>query len=165
MGLYVEVILPKLFHFAMRNQRLLPYGERVIGAAEGRVLEIGVGSGFNLPLYRAPVHEILGLELSPQLIAMARHAATAWPIPATFIEGSAGSIPLDANSIDTVVTTWTLCTIPNAATALNEMRRVLKPGGRLLFVEHGIGTRRERAQMAEYPDTGMEVRQRRLLIE
>jgi SAM-dependent methyltransferase len=139
MGFYAEIIMPRLCDFAMRNQRLLPYRERVIGAAEGRVLEIGLGSGRNLPLYRAPAREILGLEPSPQLIAMARRtAAASLPIPATFIEGSAESIPLDDNSIDTVVTTWTLCTIPHAATALKEMRRVLKPGGRLLFVEHGL---------------------------
>ena len=138
MGFYAEVILPRLCDFAMRNQRLLPYRERVIGAAEGRVLEIGLGSGRNLPLYRTPAREILGLEPSPQLIAMAKHGAPASSIPATFIEGSAESIPLDDNSIDTVVTTWTLCTIPHAEVALGEMHRVLKPGGRLLFVEHGL---------------------------
>jgi len=138
MGFYAEVILPRLCDFAMRNQRLLPYRERVIGAAEGRVLEIGLGSGRNLPLYRTPAREILGLEPSPQLIAMAKHGAPASSIPATFIEGSAESIPLDDNSIDTVVTTWTLCTIPHAEVALGEMYRVLKPGGRLLFVEHGL---------------------------
>lgn len=138
MGFYAEVILPRLCDFAMRNQRLLPYRERVIGAAEGRVLEIGLGSGRNLPLYRTPAREILGLEPSPQLIAMAKHGAPASSIPATFIEGSAELIPLDDNSIDTVVTTWTLCTIPHAEVALGEMHRVLKPGGRLLFVEHGL---------------------------
>ena len=129
--------------FAMRNQRLLPYRERVIGAAEGRVLEIGLGFGRNLPLYRTPAREILGLEPSPQLIAMAKHGAPASSIPATFIEGSAELIPLDDNSIDTVVTTWTLCTIPHAEVALGEMHRVLKPGGRLLFVEHGLAPDKE----------------------
>ena len=138
MSLYAKFILPRLCHFAMRNRRLLPYRERVVGAAQGRVLEIGMGSALNLPFYRAGVREILGLEPSLQLIAMAKRTAPASLIPATFIEGSAESIPLDDNSIDTVVTTWTLCTIPDAETALNEMRRVLKPGGRLLFVEHGL---------------------------
>ena len=72
---------------------------------------------------------------------MAKRAAPASSIPATFIEGSAESIPLDDKSIDTVVTTWTLCTIPHAETALSEMRRVLKLGGRLRFVEHGLARR------------------------
>ena len=138
MSFYAKFILPRLCHFAMRDQHLLPYRERVIGSAQGRVLEIEMGSGLNLPFYRAPVREILGLEPSPQLIAMAKRTAPATSIPTTFIEGSAESIPLDDNSIDSVVTTWTLCTIPHAATALKEMRRVLKPGGRLLFVEHGL---------------------------
>jgi ubiquinone/menaquinone biosynthesis C-methylase UbiE len=138
MGFYSEVVLPKLCHLAMRNRRFLPYRERVIGAAEGRVLEIGVGSGLNLPFYRAQAREILGLEPMPQLIAMARRAVAASPPRVVLIEGSAESIPLDDRSIDTVVTTWTLCTIPDAFMALAEISRVLQPGGRLLFVEHGL---------------------------
>jgi ubiquinone/menaquinone biosynthesis C-methylase UbiE len=137
-GLYNDVILPKLCHLAMRNRRLTPYRKRVVASAAGRVLEIGIGSGLNLPFYPAVVREILGLEPSPQLVSMAKEAAAASPSLVTFIEGSAESIPLDSESIDTVVTTWTLCTIPQAATALDEMRRVLKPSGRLLFVEHGL---------------------------
>lgn len=136
MAIYSDIILPKLCDLAMRNERLRPYRERVIGAAEGRVLEIGSGSGLNLPFYRPTVKEILALEPSPSLLAMARGAPQA-EMPVTFIEASAESIPLDDGSVDTVVTTWTLCTIPGAADALSEMRRVLKPGGRLLFVEHG----------------------------
>lgn len=138
MGFYTDVVLPRLCHLAMRNRRLVPYRRRVIGAAEGRVLEIGIGSGLNLPFYPAAVEEVLGLEPSTPLVAMAEGAARACPNPVTFIEGSAEAIPLDRGSIDTVVTTWTLCTIPAASTALGEMRRVLRPGGRLLFVEHGL---------------------------
>lgn len=138
MGFYADFILPKLCHLAMRNKRLLPYRERVAGAADGLVLEIGMGSGLNLPFYQASVQAVLGLEPSPRLIAMARRAAGASPVPAAFVEGSAEAIPLDDKSIDTVVTTWTLCSIEQAATALGEMRRVLKPGGHLVFVEHGL---------------------------
>jgi SAM-dependent methyltransferase len=132
MGFYQNVILPRLCDLAMRNKHMLPYRERVVGAAEGRVLEIGIGSGLNLPFYRN-AGEIIGLEPAPRLIAMARAAAERTSTQVTFIEGSAAAIPIEDRSIDTVVTTWTLCTIPDAARALSEMNRVLKPGGRLLF--------------------------------
>ena len=137
MALYSDVVLPRLCDLAMRNRRLLPYRKRVVGSAKGRVLEIGVGSGLNLPFYCALVREILALEPTPRLIAMARRSAGA-PAPVTLIEGSAEAIPIDDESIDTVVTTWTLCTIPQAVAALGEMRRVLRPSGCLVFVEHGL---------------------------
>jgi ubiquinone/menaquinone biosynthesis C-methylase UbiE len=138
MGLYQDYVLPHLINLAMRKPELLPYRERIAAAAEGRVLEVGIGSGLNLPLYGPQVREVLGLEPSPRLIEMARGAARSSRSPVTFIEGSAEAIPLDRESVDTVVTTWTLCTIPHAIPALEEMRRVLKPGGQLLFVEHGL---------------------------
>lgn len=136
MGFYSDIILPRLCNFAMHNKQLVPFRERVIGAAEGRVLEIGVGSGLNLPYYRPPVREVLALEPAPRLVSMARSASHSMPV--NFLEASAEAIPLDEHSVDTVVTTWTLCTIPQAAAALAEMRRVLRPGGKLLFVEHGL---------------------------
>src|SRR6266851_669999 len=138
MGFYSDVILPRLCDLAMRNKQFVPFRERVIGAAEGRVLEIGVGSGMNLPFYRRPVREVLALEPAPRLVTMARSASEGVSTPVSFIEASAEAIPLDKHSVDTVVTTWTLCSIPQAATALAEMRRVLRPGGKLLFVEHGL---------------------------
>jgi ubiquinone/menaquinone biosynthesis C-methylase UbiE len=138
MGFYQDRVVPLLVNLAMSNRRLLPYRERVIAGAEGRVLEIGIGSGLNLPFYGARAGEILGLEPAPRLLAMAERAASRTSLPVEFIEGSAESIPLENHSIDTVVTTWTLCTVPAVAQALGEMRRVLKPGGKLLFVEHGL---------------------------
>jgi ubiquinone/menaquinone biosynthesis C-methylase UbiE len=136
MAFYSDVLLPRLCDFAMRNRQLLPYRRRVIGSAQGRVLEIGAGSGLNLPFYGA-AREVVALEPSARLIAMARRAAGR-AVPVTFVEGSAEAIPLDDEAVDTVVTTWTLCTIPHADVALREMRRVLRRGGRLLFVEHGL---------------------------
>lgn len=138
MGFYDDCILPHLVNLAMRNRRLILYRERVIAAAEGRVLEIGVGSGLNLPLYSAQVREIVGLEPAPRLLAMSPRLASRLLLPVKFIEGSAESIPLEDRSIDTVVTTWTLCTIPAVTQALREMHRVLSPNGQLLFVEHGL---------------------------
>lgn len=138
MSFYESRILPHLINLAMRNRDLLPYRERVISAAGGRVLEVGIGSGLNLPFYSPQAREVLGLDPSPRLLAMSRHAANQSSVPVTFIEASAEAIPLDDRSVDTVVTTWTLCSIPAALQALGEMRRVLKPSGHLLFVEHGL---------------------------
>jgi len=133
MGLYNERILPHLIAVTMRHGELNPYRARIVGAAEGRVLEIGVGAGANLPFYGPGVSEVFGLDPSARLLEMAEKAGPLHPL-----EASAEAIPLEAASVDTVVTTWTLCSIPDAHAALSEMRRVLKPGGRLLFVEHGL---------------------------
>jgi ubiquinone/menaquinone biosynthesis C-methylase UbiE len=137
MGFYQRYVVPPLTHLAMRQQQLLPFRKQIIGSAEGRVLEIGVGSGLNLPLYGAAATSVIGLEPSPEMLRMARQRASTAPVPVTLLDASAEAIPLDAQSVDTIVTTWTLCSIPNAARALAEMRRVLRPGGALLFVEHG----------------------------
>ena len=137
MGFYRDQILPYLIDLSMRQQNLAAYRSRVVPAAEGRVLEIGIGSGLNLPFYSAKMEHVIGLEPSPKLLSMAQRAARSAMGPVEFVEGSAEAIPLEHGSIDTVVTTWTLCSIPDAPRSLREMHRVLKPGGRLLFVEHG----------------------------
>jgi ubiquinone/menaquinone biosynthesis C-methylase UbiE len=137
MGFYQEYMLPILIHLSVRQRNFTAYRSRVIPAAEGRVLEIGVGSGLNLPLYTDSVRHVIGLDPSPKLLSMARKVQSRAVPPVEFVEGSAEALPLEDASIDTVVTTWTLCSIPDAQRALREMRRVLKPAGRLLFVEHG----------------------------
>lgn len=137
MSFYNDRILPHVINLAMRNRELGPYRERVLSQAHGRVLEIGIGSGLNLPLYGSRVDTIVGLDPAARLLRMAQDAANRSKIPVTLITGSAQAIPIDSDSIDTLVTTWTLCSIPDADAALQEVRRVLKPGGRLLFVEHG----------------------------
>ena len=136
MGFYRNRILPRLIHLAMGQEDLKAYRGRVVSAAAGRVLEIGIGSGLNMPFYGAGVTELIGLDPSAQLLAMALKAAHP-RLPIEFIEGSAEAIPLDTASVDAVLTTWTLCSIPDATRALREMRRVLKVGGMLLFAEHG----------------------------
>ena len=138
MGFYDDRILPHLIDLSMRNRDLRPYRERVISQARGRVLEIGVGSGVNLPNYGTQVNEVVGLEPSPRLLAMARRLAGKASARVTLTAGSAESLPMDTASFDTVVTTWTLCSIPDAVRALREMRRVLRNEGQLLFVEHGL---------------------------
>jgi ubiquinone/menaquinone biosynthesis C-methylase UbiE len=137
MGFYQDQILPLLIHASMRQERLTAYRSRVIPGAEGRVLEIGIGSGLNLPFYSPRAERVIGLDPSARLLSMARGGGHADSRPVEFVEGSAEAIPLDDRSIDTVVSTWTLCSIPNALGALREIRRVLRPGGRFLFVEHG----------------------------
>jgi len=137
MSFYRERILPHLIQMSMNQTHFEPYRRRVTGAAHGRVLEIGVGSGLNLPLYASGTH-VVGLDPSPKLLSMARSVAGDRSRSIELIEGSAECIPMPDHSIDTVVSTWTMCSIPNLPTALAEVRRVLKADGRLLFAEHGL---------------------------
>jgi ubiquinone/menaquinone biosynthesis C-methylase UbiE len=136
MGFYENHVVPHLVNLAMRSGQLAPYRRRIISLAKGRVLEIGVGSGLNLPLYTNSATEVLGVEPHPRLLDMASKKVE--HIPTKLIEASAESIPLEDHSIDTVLTSWTLCTIPNVSAALTDMRRILKPTGQLLLVEHGL---------------------------
>jgi ubiquinone/menaquinone biosynthesis C-methylase UbiE len=137
MGLYQEQILPWLVHLSMRQRRLAPYRNRVVSTATGRVLEVGIGSGLNLPFYGNTVTDVIGLEPSRKLLDMSTAAARKSQIQLRLIEGTAEAIPIEDHSVDAVVTTWTMCSIPEIQSALQEMRRVLRPSGRLLFVEHG----------------------------
>lgn len=139
MGFYADRILPHLIRLTMRGADFAPYRERALASATGRVLEVGVGSGENLPRYGAAVSEVIGLEPSARLVAMAREAAQAAAVvPITIEQAFAEQIPTDTRSIDTVVMTWTLCSIAEPPRALAEIGRVLKPGGQFVFVEHGL---------------------------
>ena len=120
MGFYRDRIIPWLIHLSMRQPRLTPYRSRVVSAASGRVLEIGIGSGHNLPLYSNKVSELIGLDPSARLLDMIRGAGGRPPAPLELIKGTAEAIPLDGRSIDTVVSTWTMCTIPEVGRALQE---------------------------------------------
>jgi len=138
MNFYDRWVLPWLIDLCMRNKEARRYRERMIPMASGRVLEVGIGSGLNLPFYGAGVDHLFALEPSPELRKMAGRRTKGARFTVEFLDRSAEEIPLERASVDTVVTTWTLCTIPDAIGALQEMRRVLKPGGLLLFVEHGL---------------------------
>jgi ubiquinone/menaquinone biosynthesis C-methylase UbiE len=138
MSIYERWILPPLLDRAMRQRQVERYRRNLIPAASGRVLEIGVGSGLNFPHYASDVTEVIGLDPSERLLSMARRRAETACAPVGLIQGSATAIPLGDDSVDTLVMTWTLCSIPDPLAALGEMRRVLKPGGLLLFVEHGL---------------------------
>ena len=136
MGFYNSYVLPHVIALAMGNRELLPYRERAVSQAEGRVLEIGIGSGQNSRFYTARVTEVIGLDSHPKLLAMA--AQQEFRVPVRLILANADALPLERSSIDTILMTWTLCSIPNVQAAMGEMHRVLKPRGHLLFVEHGL---------------------------
>ena len=138
MGFYDRHVLPHLINLACGTKPVRYQRRKVVPQAKGRVLEIGIGSGLNLPFYDpAKVEKLWGLEPSDEIRRMAERMAVGSPFPIEFIGLPGEQIPLGTGSVDTVVTTYTLCTIPDAVTALREMRRVLKPGGQLLFSEHG----------------------------
>ena len=111
---------------------------RTIETARGLVLEIGVGSGLNLPLYKRAVDRVCGIDPSSELLRLAHKRTADAVVPVSLIRASAEHLPFGVAVFDTIVMTWTLCSIPNPIAALIEMRRVLKPCGRLLFVEHGL---------------------------
>jgi ubiquinone/menaquinone biosynthesis C-methylase UbiE len=138
-----------LLSVAMRQPDLVPFRSRVGQSASGSVLELGIGPALNLPFYGTDVSSVIGIDPSPQLLARAEQKRDGHRFEVRLIQGSAQALPLDAQSVDTVVTTWTLCTIPSAAAALSEARRVLRPGGRLLFVVHG---RAPEAAVARWQD-------------
>ncbi|HEY8514320.1 MAG TPA: class I SAM-dependent methyltransferase [Candidatus Binatia bacterium] len=138
MGLYERYFLPKLIDLAMRQKPIMRQRRKVVPLAYGRVLEIGIGSGRNLEFYdRSRVEHLWGLEPSPEMRKLAAARARELGIDVEFLDLPGEHIPLADGSVDTVLTTYTLCTIPDVARALREMRRVLAPGGVLLFSEHG----------------------------
>jgi len=137
MGVYRRHLLPKLIYAGMRKARLTPLRSTLIQTAFGRVLEIGIGSGLNIPLYGRHVRQVIGIDPSRALLNHARQTAVWSRCPVRLLEGKAESLPLANASIDCVVTTWTLCSLKDPIGALGEIRRVLKHRGELLFIEHG----------------------------
>lgn len=137
MSVYSRYVLPILTDLVMRNRVARAERARFVPLASGDVLEVGVGSGLNIPIYGPQVRVLYALDPSPQLLRMARHRAAGAHFPVTFMQESAEAIPLADGAVHTVLTTWTLCTIPEPVRALREMRRVLRADGRLIFVEHG----------------------------
>lgn len=138
MGLYHRFILPRLMHRVCSHNDITGQRKKIIPLARGRVLEIGVGSGLNLPFYNLRSVECLwGMDPSRTLMDMIPDHLARQAFPVHLMAGSGEQIPLDTHSADTIVVTYTLCSIPDISGALAEMRRVLKPSGRLLFCEHG----------------------------
>jgi len=150
-GAYGKYVLPRIINAVCGARALDPLRQRVCAGLAGDVIEVGFGSGLNVPFYPADVTRVAAVEPSDLSwkLAGSRLAAAAAPVTRPGLDGQ--SLPFDDDSYDAVLSTWTLCTVPDAAAALGEMRRVLKPGGRLHFLEHGLA-----------PDEGVRRWQRRL---
>ena len=145
MGIYDRHLLPTCVDLVMRAGQSRRVRREVLASARGDVLEVGVGSGINLPFYPGGVSSIVGVDPSVRLLEMAakrarpaRGAARAAKPTLELVLASAERLPFASARFDTVVSTWTLCSIPDQARALAEVRRVLRPGGRLVFIEHGL---------------------------
>jgi ubiquinone/menaquinone biosynthesis C-methylase UbiE len=137
-GLYERYVLPPVLDWTMRQRPIMRQRGKIVPAARGRVLEVGIGTGLNLSFYdHEKVEKVWGLDPSGDLRDRAARRAADAGLDVEFMGLSGEEIPVDDASFDTVVITYTLCTIPDAPRALGEMRRVLKPEGRLLFCEHG----------------------------
>lgn len=148
---YTRRILPYLIDLGMRGKEATRFRARVVPQARGTTLEVGVGSGLNLPFYGTRVERLIALDPSEELLRMAKRRARRVAFPLELMARSGEALPLPDASIDTVVFTFTLCTIPDPLAALREARRVLKVSGELLFAEHGLA-----------PEPGVQRWQRRL---
>ena len=137
MGIYSAWLFPRVLDLVMQQKQMIPFRARVGSAAAGRVLDVGIGSGLNLAFYGDNTERVYGVDPSSELLRFAETRARKAAIPVELLLGSSEALALEDKSIDTVVLTFTLCTVGSPAAALAEMRRVLRPGGKLLFAEHG----------------------------
>ncbi|MDH3533746.1 MAG: class I SAM-dependent methyltransferase [Gammaproteobacteria bacterium] len=139
MGIYDKYVLPKLIHFVCGLKPNMRQREKVLPLAHGRVLEIGVGSGLNLAFYDArKVEHLFALDPSAESWSIAEPSAHRMKFTVDFVEAPAESIPLERASVDSIIVTYSLCTIPEVDQAVREMHRVLRKGGELIFCEHGL---------------------------
>lgn len=136
MGFYDKYILPPLLNTLMKSPDMTKIRSRLVPLAQGKVLEVGIGSGLNLPFYDSSV-QVTAVDPSLELQRYAREVAAESGVKVDFVAQSGEAIPAGDASFDAVVMTWTLCTIPDPMAALAEIKRVLKPNGRVLFAEHG----------------------------
>ena len=152
MGVYERFVLPRVIEWSCGNRVIERQRQKIVPHARGRVLEVGVGSGLNFPFYdAAKVSHIFALDPSGPMVDRAQSRAGATGIDVEFLPLKGEAVPLEDGVVDTVLVTYTLCTIGDLAAAFGQMRRVLKPGGRLLFCEHGAA-----------PDAGVRKWQNRL---
>ncbi|MFT6807115.1 MAG: ubiquinone/menaquinone biosynthesis C-methylase UbiE [Saprospiraceae bacterium] len=138
MGIYNTYVLPKMINFACSQSSTMKQREKIIPLVEGRVLEIGVGTGLNIPFYNASkVDYVMGIDPEVANWKEGKIDVAKLPFEYEFVEAFAEDIPADNHSFDSVVITYTLCSIPEVALAFDEIRRIMKPNGKLYFCEHG----------------------------
>jgi ubiquinone/menaquinone biosynthesis C-methylase UbiE len=137
-NLYSHHVLPRLIHYAMNRDEMRRLRAAHIPRARGVVLDVGIGSGLNLPFYTGAVTKLYGVDRSPELLERAGSLTAAAPFSVELLNQDAARLSLPDASVDTVVVTWSLCSIANTTGALSEIRRVLKPGGAVIFIEHGL---------------------------
>ena len=138
-GFYDKYILPKFLNCACGSKPINYQRDKIVPLAKGVVLDIGIGSGLNIPFYnKSNIDCLYGLDPSEELLKIAKSVAKKNELKVEFLECGAEAIPLPDQSIDTVLVTYTMCTIPDIKLSNSEIMRVLKPEGRLLFCEHGL---------------------------
>lgn len=137
MSFYTEQVLPRFLNVDLGRQEYSRIRSRVASGLDGQVLEVGFGSGLNVPHYPAAVARVQAVDPATVGRKLAAKRVAASPVPVEYIGLDGQKLPVEEDSIDHVLTTWTLCSIPDVQAALAEMRRVLRPGGDLHFVEHG----------------------------
>jgi ubiquinone/menaquinone biosynthesis C-methylase UbiE len=138
MGFYDKHILPKVLNWSCSMKPVQKQRQKVVPLAEGCVLEIGIGSGLNFPYYNPDkIERVIGLDPAEEMLTYAKRKSESVPFTVEYLVQQGESIPLESESVDTVLITYTLCTIPNVIAALEGMRQVLKQSGRLIFCEHG----------------------------
>lgn len=145
MGLWTEQVVPRLTDVMLGNREVRRHRERAVAGLRGTVLEIGFGSGLNVPLYPPEVERVVAVDPSRVGLALAADRIAASPVPVEMVGLDGQEIPLEDASVDAALSTFTLCTVPDAGRALGEVRRVLRPGGWFHFLEHGLS-----------PDPGVE---------
>jgi ubiquinone/menaquinone biosynthesis C-methylase UbiE len=138
MNLYRRIIFPRLLDLALSGEGMERYRRQLLAHVQGSVLEIGFGTGLNLSCYPEHIRKITGVDPNPGMGSLARRRIASSPIAVDWQVADAQKLPFPSQSFDSVVSTWTLCSIPNVAKALREIRRVLRAGGKLFFLEHGL---------------------------
>jgi ubiquinone/menaquinone biosynthesis C-methylase UbiE len=149
MGLYARHLFPYLMDWTMGSRKFQEQRQEALKPLYGEVLEIGFGTGLNLPHYPATVAKLVALEPACMLPSAVTKRMAAAPVPVELVRGSAERLPFEDRCFDCVLSTWTLCTIPEVVTALREIRRVLKPDGHYVFLEHG---RSDSPRIAQWQD-------------